>query len=378
MHLRRQIIEIISRYKKSILLLGPRQTGKSTLIGQLKPDLVINLADEETYLSFLRDPGLLRRRITDQKTIFIDEIQKIPSLLNTVQALIDGDQSLRFYLTGSSARKLRRGHANLLPGRVLMFHLGPLCATELGGHFDIDRLLKLGALPGIYTEDNADLAQKVLRTYAQTYIKEEIQAEALTRNLEGFSRFFDVVAARSGDSMDFTKFSSQASIERTTARRYFDILVDTLVVESVGPFSKSGKKRLIQHPKFYFFDVGVLNGALSNFEVSSDRKGRLFEHLCLQMILSEAKSRDEDIRVSVYRTEAGAEVDFIVERNREVFAIEAKASKGIGSHDLRGLKSFAQYHRPAKSMIFYLGEHPQLHDGIEILPFQQGLNSLFA
>lgn len=378
MHFNRQIIEIIKKHKKSILLLGPRQTGKSTLVSSLKPDLTINLADEETYVAFLRDPGLLRKRIKAHKQIFIDEVQRIPSLLNTVQALIDENKSLRFLLTGSSARKLRRGHANLLPGRVLTFDLGPLSMTEIAGVIDVETLLSFGALPGIAQEESSETAKKTLRSYASTYLREEVQAEALTRNLEGFSRFFDVVASRSGDLVDFTKFASQAAIERTSASRYFDILVDTLILQPVPAFAKSAKRRLIQHPKFYFFDVGVLNGALSNFSISADRRGNLFEHLCLQMLLSEAKGRDEEVRVSVYRTEAGSEVDFVLEKGDDVFAIEAKATRNLGAHDLRGLKSFTDFYgKHAKCMILYLGEHEMEIDGIPAYPLPKGIQTIF-
>lgn len=378
MHIKRQVSKIIKKFNKSVLLIGPRQTGKSTLINEIKPDLSINLSDEETYISFLRDPGLLKKRIRQEKTIFIDEVQKIPSLLNTVQTLIDGDKSLKFLLTGSSARKLRRGHANLLPGRILTLQLGPLNTSELGTDFDVKKLLTRGGLPGIFTESDPELAKKILRSYAATYLKEEVQAESLTRNLEGFSRFFDVISSRSGGFIDFTKFSSQADIERTSAKRYFEILVDTLILESVEAFAKSTKRRLVQHPKYYFFDVGVLNGALSNFETSADRIGNLFEHLCLQLMLSEAKGRDQDIRVSVYRTEAGSEVDFILEKNREVYAIEVKATKRIGPQELRGLKSFREFHPSAKSVVLYMGDHPMTMDGVEVLPLQEGIEFIFG
>ncbi len=380
----RQIIEIIGKFNKSILHLGPRQTGKSTLIASLSPELTINLADEETYVAFLKDPSMLRKRIKGKKRIFIDEVQKIPSLLNTVQALLDEDKSRKFYLTGSSARKLKRGQANLLPGRILMFELGPLSMTELkqgssSEGLDIDRLLSLGALPGILTEPDQALAKKILRTYSTTYLREEVQAEALTRNLEGFSRFFDVVASRSGDFIDFAKFSSQAMIERTSARRYFDVLVDTLIIQPVPPFAKSAKRRLIQHPRYYFFDVGVLNGALGNFEISPDRVGNLFEHLCLQMLLSEAKGRDKDVRVSVYRTEAGAEVDFVLEKGRDIYAIEAKATRTIGSHDLRGLKSFREFvGKHVQCSLLYLGESELEIEGIRVCPLDLGIQSIFT
>lgn len=382
MLIKRQIIEKIREFDKSILLVGPRQVGKSTLLASMHPEITINLADQNTFLEFLKDPDLLRKTVRGHQRIFIDEVQRIPSLLNTVQALVDHDKNLRFLLSGSSARKLKRGHANLLPGRMLLFRLGPLSMEELPPDVPLDRLLSTGALPGIITEENLELSKKLLRTYAATYLKEEVQAEALTRNLEGFSRYFEVIASRSGDFADFTKFSSLAMIERTAARRYFDVLVDTLILESVPAFAKSLKSRLIQHPRFYFFDVGVLNGSLRNFEASADRKGMLFEHLCLQMILSEAKNRDEDIRVSVYRTEGGAEVDFIVERQRETVAIEVKATRTLGNQDTRGLDSFMKFTGGKSSrnrgIIFYLGERNLEVNGFMAVPLKAGIRELFT
>lgn len=374
MLIKRELSEIIDKSKKSVLLLGPRQTGKSTLIKSLKYDLEIDLADQQTYLDYLKDPGLLRKQLKRAKRIFIDEIQRVPSLLNTIQSIVDGDKSLKFYLTGSSARKLKRGQANLLPGRVVHYHLGPLNLTELGDQFDLDRLLMLGALPGIYLEQDLGTAKKVLRSYAASYLREEIQAEALTKNIEGFSRFFELTAAKSGDFIDFVKFSSLAQIERMTARRYFDILVDTMVVHPVEAFSKSAKRRLIQHPRYYFFDVGVLNGILSNFQVSQDRIGSLFENLCLQMLISEMQGADKDYRMSVYRTEAGAEVDFVIESGGDVVAIEVKATKNIHEGDLRGLKSFREFFgKKHKSYVLYLGNRELSFEQVEVKPFVQGI-----
>ncbi len=165
-----------------------------------------------------------------------------------------------------------------------------------------------------------------------------------------------------------------AQIERVTAKRYFNIVVDTMVAQPVEAFVKSLKRRLIQHPKYYFFDVGVLNGCLGNFEVSADRKGLLFEHLCLQMIIAELKAQDLDCRVSTYRTEAGAEVDFIVECQNKVFAIEVKATRTIGNHDLRGLKSFSEFFgKKHQSLVFYLGDHELEIDKTRIIPFFKGI-----
>jgi len=375
MLIHRYLFDFLNKTNKSILLLGPRQTGKSSLIQALHPDVSINLADEEVFVRHLSDPGLIKTTIRSHRRIFIDEVQRIPSILNTVQVLIDSDKKLQFFLTGSSARKLKRGKANLLPGRVLGLELGPLCLLELGESFSLNKALVRGLLPGIYCEEEDKIAQKILQTYSVSYLKEEIQAEALTKNLEGFSRFFSVVVSRSGDFLDFSKIAKEASIERMSARRYYDILLDTLVATEVPPFTKSSKKRLIQHPKFYLFDVGVLNGCLNNFSASPDRMGMLLEHLVLQLILSAAKARDETITVSVYRTESGAEIDFIVQRASEIFAIEVKASKHVISNDLRGLKSFADFYgKKHHSILAYLGENPLRIDGVNVLPLAKALN----
>lgn len=379
MHINRQIFKTIEESKRSILLIGPRQTGKSTLFNQIPMDLKLNLADDETYFQHLKNPGLIKDLTKNRSRIFIDEIQRIPSMLNSIQVLIDNDKSKQFFLTGSSARKLKRGKANLLPGRVLNFEIGPLSFLELGEElFSLDKALQRGLLPGIYLDDSSEW-RKVLKSYVSSYLKEEIQAEALTRDIQGFSRFFSYTIAQSGHHVDFTKFATQAMIDRTTARRYFDILVDTLVVTQLESFSSSKKTRLVQHPKFYCFDVGVLNSALGSWDVSDDRKGFLFEHFIFQQICSIQKGYDLEMKFFTFRTENSSEVDFIIEFKNEVFAIEVKASKNIGKSDLRGLKSFADYYsKPHYSYILYQGDHAMSLDSIEVLPWNLGIKKIFG
>jgi predicted AAA+ superfamily ATPase len=257
--------------------------------------------------------------------------------------------------------------------------MGPLSPWELQDHFDLRTALRLGLLPGVYLSDTPKSAEKLLRSYSATYLREEVQAESLTRNIEGFSRFFEVCASRSGDWMDFSKFGSQAMIQRVSAQRYFEILVDTLVVYSVEPFAKSAKRRIIQHPRFFYFDVGALNGALGNFSVSADRLGSLFEHLVLQSIKSTAAGYDQEVRISGYRTEAGAEVDFIVETGGRVFAVEVKASANVGKSDLRGLQSFAEFYgKKHQPMVVYTGTRSQVWDGVEIMDLPTALNFIFS
>ena len=366
--------------QKSILLLGPRQTGKSTLIRSLQPDISFNLADEETFLQFAQDPGLLRNILAKKKNseVFIDEVQRLPKLLNTIQALIDETpRPPRFLLTGSSARKLRRGKANLLPGRIHSFELGPLTASELGYQADLDSALSTGFLPGIYLDAEMSERKKTLRSYAATYLKEEIQSEALTRNLEGFARFLKIAGASSGHFTDMTRLASEAGINRVTAGRFFEILEDTLIFNTCEPFAKSERKRLVQHPKRYAFDCGILNALLSNFQPSADRKGPLFENLIFNQIRIAAAARDLECRISTYRTENHAEIDFIVELEGKVFAIEAKASANLGASDLRGFQSFRNFYaKPHTPMIFYTGVHSQRIHEVDAFPWQEGLKEM--
>lgn len=385
---KRLILEKLQKSKKSVLLLGPRQTGKSTLFQNIDVSLKINFAMEGEYIQYLRQPRLLEEQVAmlpdKNKKILIDEVQRIPSILNTVQAIID-EKKYQFYLTGSSARKLRRGQANLLPGRIHQYWMGPLTYSELGNNFNLEKALSLGTLPGVWDENTED-AEKTLDAYSQTYIKEEIQAESLTKNLEGFSRYLYSIASWSGRQIDHAKICTESEIERTTASRYFEVLEDTLLVNRLEPFSKKsslgGVRRIVKHPRFYFFDQGVLNALLQNFKVDSLRKGLLFEHFLFNQLLSLAKGHDQisKLRLSFYRTEPGAEVDFIIEKNDQIYAIEAKCSKNIGQSDLKGLSSFSEYigNKKINKRIFCTDSKPRKLNDVEILPWQQGLAELFS
>jgi predicted AAA+ superfamily ATPase len=379
----RRLATTLAATKKSVLLLGPRQVGKSTLMRGLRPTLEINLAHEATFLAFARSPLELETRLEalparPTRTVFIDEIQRLPAILNTLQVLLDRPgHGLRFLLTGSTARKLRHGEANLLPGRIHAFRMGPLVSAEMDHAVPTRTALAYGTLPGIVTEPDTNDREKTLRTYAAIYLREEVQAESLSRSLEGFARFLTAVADWAGAHLDLAKIAQAAQVSRQSAGRWFEVLEDTLLVLRSDAFAKSATRRLVQHPKFYFFDVGVLNGLLGNFAVSSDRIGRLFENLVYTQIVHSAAAFDEEVRVTTFRTEHGAEVDFIVERGGTLFAIETKASHTVGSGDLRGLSRFADYvgrsHRP---MVWYLGAERKRVGGVDVLPWQQGLKAL--
>lgn len=342
----RLLTATLAKSTKSVLLLGPRQVGKSTLIESLKPDLVLNLADEKTFLDFKTNPAELRERLganPQVRSVFIDEIQRHPPILNTLQALID-DKRLKppkFYLTGSSARKLKRGQANLLPGRILGYELGPLCAVELNYNLNVGHALKFGCLPEAYLSRSDAVCQKLLSTYAGFYLKEEIQAEALTRNLEGFSRFILSAAASSGTILDFSKLAKQARIERKACARFYEILEDTLIATRLEVFDKTDAD-IVKRPKVYFFDTGVLNGLLDNFSASNDRKGLLFEHLVVNQISASARAHDRAIKLSYFRTRGGYEVDLILEIDGKTYAIEVKAGRA-DSADAEHLQQFLRY-----------------------------------
>jgi predicted AAA+ superfamily ATPase len=369
--------EAIASAKKSVLLLGPRQVGKSTLMRQLAPDLEINLAHEPTFFEFAQNARELEQRLAGSRPrlVFIDEVQRLPRLLNTLQVIIDSGQAPRFLLTGSSARKLRRGRANLLPGRIHTYELAPLCAGECGYELDTARALATGTLPGVYTSDDERDRKKTLRSYAATYLKEEVQAEALTRNIEGFARFLRVAAACASSFLDHAKLAKEALLPRQTAVRFFEILEETLLVRRVEAFAKTERRRLLQHPRYFFFDNGVWNALLGNFAASPDRIGSQFEHLFHGQLHATAAARDVDLRISSYRTEHGAEVDFIVEAEGALWAIECKASRNVSPTDLRGLASFAEFigRKKYRPLVAYLGEQPKTIQGVEVLPWQQVL-----
>ncbi len=376
----RLITPHIASTKKSVLLLGPRQAGKSTLVSSLQPDLSINLADEFEFLTHSSRPEELARLIEIQKarTVFIDEVQRLPRILNTVQGLVDKNKALKFYLTGSSARKLKRGGANLLPGRVLNFKLGPLVAAEASYKLDTSAALALGTLPEAYLAKRTREIEHLLRSYAANYLKEEIKAEALTRNLESFARFLNEAVLSVGQFIDLTKVSKKAKISRHSVPRYFEILEDTLIGYRVFPFAKLTEgEDLIRHPKFFLFDNGVYNGLLQNFVASADRVGVLAEQLVFSQLLHSAWARDLEISISSFRTRKGVEVDFITEVGTKIYAVEVKNSDRISTDDCTGLIFFRKVYPKASGLfIFHMGSSEKRLGPVWALPWQKGLREM--
>ena len=377
----------IRRHPKSVLLLGPRQVGKSTLCGELNPDFALNLADEEHFRQHLNDPGLIKRIINalpkhgaNQKTIIlIDEIQRIPSMLNTIQALIDSNANLKFLLTGSSARKLRRGQANLLPGRILLEYLPPLVYWELKDKFDLHKALTIGTLPEVYLQD---YGPEILNSYVAGYLKEEIQAEAFTKDLASYSRFLILAAELSGQYMNYSKVASDSEINKETIRRYMEILSDTLLIEMIPSYTDVDKKRRArQKEKFIFFDLGVRNFLLGKQRTSAfsrEEFGQLFEQWFILQIIYYSKIYKKNWKISTYRDAMGVEVDLIIETNEVCMAIEIKSSARAQEKMFKGLDKFEKIsNRQLIKYLVYQGEFEQDFEQLgRAVPYQKFLEDI--
>jgi uncharacterized protein len=369
----------LEQSKRSLLLLGARQVGKSTLCRSLSPDIVVNLADEGSFLGYGKDPGRLGRELRSLKKtslVLIDEVQRLPSLLNSIQAVMDEGSQHRFLLTGSSARKLKRGGANLLPGRIVLEHLDPLTIWELGDAFDLDRVLRVGALPGVYTDQEA--GEDVLESYAAVYLREEVQAEAIIRSVGTYARFLDLAAASSGDWINYSKLASDAEIPKETVRRFFQILEDTLLCFRIPAFSpKSSKRRVTQRDRILFFDLGVRNALLGLHRVAPPptSQGRLFEQWLILQCLAFIRAHRLPWKVSSYRTDAGAEVDLVIDTGARLLALECKLGRTVTNSELRGLRSFSEV--AGKTLVSYVvfqGERAQTLDhGVEAVPYRDFL-----
>lgn len=369
---------------RSCLLLGPRQTGKSTLVRQSLPrkSFAVDLLQHDTFLRYSKTPALFRLEVEAQirrgvRVFFVDEIQKIPALLDEIHGLIEAHK-VRFVLTGSSARKLRRGGANLLAGRATTRRLHPLTIEEQGAVFNLERTLRLGSLPAVVAGTDRD-ARDLLEGYAETYLREEIQAEALVRNLGGFGRFLDVAAAENGGIVNFSAVGRDASLATRTVQEYYQILEDTLIGFRLESWRSSPRARLVGHPRFYFFDTGVTNALVHRLTGTLDRgwRGRLFEQWIVLECLRKIEYQRSESRLFYWRTNNGAEVDLLVEvHGRLRLAIEIKAKAQVSGADLSGLRSFAQAHPDVRRVV--VAEVPEAYrlGSVDILPYREFLARL--
>ncbi len=377
---------MVSRYfnisiQNSYILLGPRQTGKSYYIKSLNlPKLwSVNLLLSRSYLKYSKNPSLFRDEALHQiqkngvETIFVDEIQKLPILLDEVHQLIE-ETSCRFILTGSSARKLKRGSANLLAGRALLKRLYPLIYPEIKESLNvhlIDELLQFGSVAGIYQKP-AQSRASFLRSYINTYLKEEIQMEGLTRGLPSFSHFLDVAAQTFGETLNYSKIGRDCSQNANTTRNYFEILEDTLIGYSLPTWDESRRKQLASHPKFYFFDNGVTCALLSRLSdpLDASLRGRLFE----QWIINEVRARfdydERDLSLCYWKTQSGLEVDLIVARGKTpLFAVEIKSHAQIRDEHLNSLRELRLDYPSLPLYLVCTEPEPRTMDGISLVPW---------
>jgi uncharacterized protein len=362
---------------ESCFFWGPRQSGKSSLLKTLFPkspyyDLL--LSDEFARLN--RQPSLLREELlANHPTIpvIIDEVQKIPQLLDEVQWLIV-NKKIQFILCGSSARKLKRGGGNLLGGRALRYELYPLVSAEIP-QFNLLRALNHGLLPRHYQSDQPELLG---RSYIGDYLKEEIAAEALTRNVPAFAKFLEAASFSNGEVVNFVNIARECGISAPTVKEYFQILSDTLLASFVPVFQKRPKRRVIQASKFYLFDVGVAASLLKRGTVAAKSEifGRAFEHFIWQEISAHSHYSGLAYPISYWRTASGLEVDFIL-GDRDV-ALEVKGVSQIQTQHLRGLKAFQEEYKTKQAIIVSLDTKPRKVGDITILPWKTFLENLWA
>jgi predicted AAA+ superfamily ATPase len=359
--------------KKSHFLLGPRQTGKTTLINHALPGVrVYDLLDSREYLALSHRPARLGEELGPQdKWVVIDEIQRLPDLLNEVQRLIE-TRGVRFLLTGSSARKLRQGGVNLLGGRARTAHLHPLTYAELGAQFDLRRALARGLLASIYFSDDpvADL-----RAYAGTYLQQEIVAEGATRNLPAFSRFLRVAALSNGSIVNFTNIGNDAQMPRTTVYEYFAVLQDTLLLHEVPAWRKTRKRKPLVSSKYYFFDVGVVAALQErSFQPGTPEYGQALETYLLHELLSYRDYRTGE-PVCYWRSTSGFEVDFILGDHT---GIEVKAKENIAPNDLRSLQALAEENKLKRLVCVCFEARRRQVGRLVILPWREFLEELWA
>lgn len=368
---------LIPPTQKSFFLFGPRGIGKTTWVKLKFPDaLYLDLLKAETYNYLLANPTRIEELIPDNfnNWIIIDEIQKIPQLLDEVHRLIE-TKKYKFILTGSSARKLRRSGINLLGGRALVYYMHPLTAIELGNDFNLNKYLQFGGLPEIFfTEDK----KNYLKSYIQTYLQQEISQEGISRNLGAFSRFLETASFSQGSVLNMSEVAREASVGRRMVENYFCSLEDLLLGARLPVFSKKAKRKLISHSKFYFFDVGVYQAIrpLGPLDQPEFIGGIALESLFFQNLRAINHYLNLNYNLYYYRTITGAEVDFIAYGKRGLKAFEIKSKKNIFSNDLVGLKAFLKDYPITKGYVIYGGKTKMRKDGIEIWPIAEALKSL--
>lgn len=363
--------------KKSFFLFGPRGTGKTTWIKTHFPQaLYFDLLEFDLYNDLTARPGRLSNMITPgfEDWIILDEIQRIPELLNEVHRLIE-KYRYKFILTGSSARSLRKKGVNLLAGRALTYRMYPLTAIELGDDFDIEKSLKYGHLPSVPSEEDPG---RYLEAYVQTYLREEVLQEGLTRNIGTFSRFLETASFSQGSVLNVSEIAREAGIERMRVTSFFSILEDLLLATRLPVFTKRAKRRMVSHPKFCYFDVGIFRTLrpMGPLDSPEEVEGPGLETLCFQELTAVNDYFDYQYDLYYWRTSNGLEVDFILYGAKGIIAFEVKRSSRFTKKDLNGLKSFHKDYPEAKCYLLYGGARMEYEAGIHILPVSKALIEL--
>jgi predicted AAA+ superfamily ATPase len=372
----------------SLFLFGARGCGKSTLLKSLFKGsslLWIDLLQAENEELFRREPDQLSFLIESKKPkkVVIDEIQKIPRLLDVVHYEIEKNPEIQFILTGSSARKLKRGGANLLAGRAFEYFLFPLTASELGSDFDLQEALQFGTLPKLLHLKSKDEKNEYLRTYSRTYLKEEILQEQIIRNIDPFQNFLEIAAQSNGKILSYSKIGRDVGVDDKTVKNYFSILADTYIGFFLESFHRSIRKRQRESPKFYFFDLGIKRALERTLRLevppNSYTYGEAFESWIVQECFRMNEYKKADFRFSYLRTQAGVEVDMVIERpGKKDFLLEIKSSRRIGQEDTKAIsKISAAWDRSCDAQVWSLDPHAKKIDNIECLPWQQGIKKLF-
>jgi len=365
--------------EETFFLWGPRQTGKTTLLRETYPDCIwIDLLKAEEFRRYIEHPEYLRQEILERKKdtfVVIDEVQKVPQILDEVHWLHE-NRGIDFALCGSSARKVKRGAANLLGGRAVRLELLGLVSTELGGEWDLIRMLNHGYLPRIYLSNRPS---PLLNAYVADYLKEEVAAEGLVRRLPSFSEFLNIASLSDGELVNFSNIARECGVSSPTVKSYFEILTDTLLGRWLPAFTKRPKRRVIGSPKFYFSDVGVVN-FLSKRGIllpGSSLFGKAFENWCHHELTAYNAYSESFASITYWRLPSGIEVDFII-NNMEV-AIEAKSTKRVTSDHLKGLYKVKEDHSMLKRRMVVCLEDKwrTTNDGIEIIPFKEFTDMLW-
>lgn len=371
-----RIYQLNKELEDSIFLFGARQTGKSTALRQQFPrEIYIDLLNSEVRNRLERRPSLLYEMLKDKAEgtiVIIDEIPEVPTLLNEVHRLIS-EKNLRFVLCGSSARKLKRKGTNTLGGRAYPVFFHPLVSAELPD-LDIDRAVNYGMIPSHYLAKNPE---RRLSAYIDVYLKEEIKEESLVRNLLAFQRFLEVAAISNGEILNNRNIAQECGVNASTVSSYFDILEDTLVGYRIPAYTKVVQRRLVQAPRFYFFDVGVANYLMhrSRLVRGTPEYGHAFEHLVIQELIAYMHYTHQDERISYWRTYAGTEVDVIIGDAR--IAIEIKSVEEVLPKHLKGLKSFGEEHPNCRRIIVSHDIIPRCIGDIECIPVKDFFRRLW-